>query len=74
MNGSYYFEQNIKLVPVLPARPVLPVLWTKESACFTLNYTTISILSMSRPRAATSVATSTPPELFDLKLDKTDYL
>jgi hypothetical protein len=29
---------------------------------------------MSRPRAATSVATSTPPELFDLKLDKIDYL
>ena len=61
MAGMYSMRRvtSMMLVPRSPARPVLPLLWMYVSQSLGASIiTTNSTLLMSRPRAATSVATS----------------
>mmetsp|Transcript_33016 Transcript_33016/g.81239 ORF Transcript_33016/g.81239 Transcript_33016/m.81239 type:complete len:289 (+) Transcript_33016:215-1081(+) len=62
MLGTAHSERgvhSVTLMPVAPARPVRPLRWMYVSASLGGSHcTTISTPVMSRPRAATSVATS----------------
>mmetsp|Transcript_99997 Transcript_99997/g.282295 ORF Transcript_99997/g.282295 Transcript_99997/m.282295 type:complete len:260 (+) Transcript_99997:1868-2647(+) len=54
---SFFQEKKVMQVPFLPARPVLPDLWTYVSTFGGSHWITSRMSGTSSPRAATSVAT-----------------